>query len=105
LRSRSTPPVWSIAPMRPACTARSGGPPKTATEPSSGCCRPRSMSTVVVLPAPFGPSRATVSPGCTETSTPRTAGTGPVGERYVFFRPRSSIPFPFPGSGFIGISP
>ena len=35
------------------------------------------MSIVVDLPAPFGPSSATVSPGATATSIPRTARTSP----------------------------
>ena len=35
------------------------------------------MSIVVDLPAPFGPSRATVSPRSIVTSTPRTASTEP----------------------------
>ena len=35
------------------------------------------MSIVVDLPAPFGPRRATVSPGATARSTPRTAGSLP----------------------------
>ncbi len=51
------------------------------TEPLSGVVRPSSMSMVVDLPAPFGPSSATVSPAAIETSMPRTACTGPCGER------------------------
>ena len=35
------------------------------------------MSTVVVLPAPFGPSRATTSPGRIRRLMPSTAVTGP----------------------------
>src|SRR5437588_7135297 len=35
------------------------------------------MSRVVVLPAPLGPSRATVSPARTTRSTPSTAATAP----------------------------
>ena len=63
------------------------------------------MSSVVDLPAPFGPSSATVSPGPTVASMPRTARTEP----YDFVRPRSSIPpfvvaiqalcLPLPSSG------
>ncbi len=49
------------------------------------------MSIVVDLPAPFGPSRATVSPGEIVTSTPRTACTGPWGLRKVLVRPSSVI--------------
>ena len=50
------------------------------------------MSIVVDLPAPLGPSSATVSPGRIVTSIPLTAGTGPPGPRYVFFSPWMSIP-------------
>ena len=46
------------------------------------------MSIVVDLPAPFGPSNATVSPGATETSIPRTALTSP----YDLVSAVSSIP-------------
>ena len=45
------------------------------------------MSIVVDLPAPLGPSRATVSPGAIAMSTPRTAWTGPAGSRNVLCRP------------------
>ena len=55
--------------------------------PLSGVVRPSSMSIVVDLPAPFGPSRATVSPAAMEMSIPRTACTGPCGERNDFARP------------------
>src|SRR3954447_18227003 len=43
--------------------------------PASGLIAPSSMNSVVVLPAPFGPSRPTRSPRPTVTSTPRTAST------------------------------
>jgi hypothetical protein len=42
-----------------------------------GRVRPSIMSMVVVLPAPFGPSRATVSPGAMTRSSDRTARTAP----------------------------
>ena len=50
------------------------------------------MSIVVDFPAPFGPSRATVSPGAMARSTPRTARTVPVGPRKVFASPVSEMP-------------
>ena len=50
------------------------------------------MSIVVLLPAPFGPSSATVSPGAMSRSTPRTARTGPWGPRNDFSRPVSEMP-------------
>jgi hypothetical protein len=46
------------------------------------------MSIVVDLPAPFGPSSATVSPRATEMSIPRTARIAP----YDLARPVSSMP-------------
>src|SRR5438309_9053331 len=48
--------------------------PTTSIEPSSGVSTPRSMSRVVVLPAPFGPSSATRSPEPTARASPSTAG-------------------------------
>ena len=62
------------------------------TVPSSGGSSPSSMSIVVDFPAPFGPSRATVSPGAIEMSTPRTACTGPSAIVNVLRNPVSSIP-------------
>ena len=66
-------PVCSIAPTLPAEIASRGDCPKRATLPWSGVCSPSSMSMVVDLPAPFGPSRATVSPASMVTSSSRTA--------------------------------
>ena len=54
-----------------------GDMPNSSTWPRSGRVSPSIMSIVVDLPAPFGPSRATVSPGATERSTPWTACTAP----------------------------
>ena len=68
-----TPPVCSMPPTAPALIASVGVMPNTDTVPASGGSRPSSMSMVVVLPAPFGPSSATVSPGVIEMSIPRTA--------------------------------
>ena len=45
------------------------------------------MSMVVVLPAPFGPRKATISPGSTVRSRPSTAVTAP--KRLV--SPRSAM--------------
>ena len=50
------------------------------------------MSIVVDLPAPLGPSSATISPARMEMSTPRTASTMPCGVLKDFSRPRSSMP-------------
>ena len=52
------------------------------TVPSSGPSRPSSMSIVVDLPAPFGPSSATVSPRReSRRRCPRTASIVPLGVR------------------------
>ena len=63
--------------MIPASTASVGVDPKSETVPASGRIRPNIMSIVVVLPAPLGPSRASVSPGLIVRSMPRTALTTP----------------------------
>src|SRR3954454_4903227 len=92
VRSRISAPVCSIAPTAPRATARSGGSPNTETLPASGCSRPSVMSSVVDLPAPFGPSSATVSPVSMRRSIPRTASTTPpCGVLNDFVRPCSSI--------------
>src|SRR5690242_3716091 len=65
------------ADTRPSATASCGGRPYTRTPPAVGVDRPSSMSMVVVLPAPFGPSRATTSPGRIRRLIPSTAVTGP----------------------------
>jgi hypothetical protein len=54
-----------------------GDIPNSDTVPESGRVSPRTMSIVVVLPAPFGPNRATVSPGAIVRSSDRTARTSP----------------------------
>jgi hypothetical protein len=59
----------------PRDTASAAGIPKTSTEPELGRDSPSIMSIVVVFPAPFGPKKATTSPGLTVKSTPRTART------------------------------
>src|SRR3984957_664021 len=55
--ARSTPSIWIC--------------------PALGSSTPRIMLIVVVLPAPFGPSRPTISPGATWKLTPFTARTSP----------------------------
>ena len=87
-----SPPVWSMAPTAPASTAAWGSMPNRVTRPASGGSRPSIMSIVVVLPAPFGPRRATVSPGAMRRSTPRTARTGPPGPRKLLASPSIAIP-------------
>lgn len=48
--------------MQPVRAAVLGSEPRTLTFPLSGLVMPRSMSTVVDLPAPLGPRKATTSP-------------------------------------------
>ena len=47
--------------------------PKTVTVPAAGFSSVVSMRIVVVLPAPFGPSRPNISPGSMAMSTWSTA--------------------------------
>ena len=54
-----------------------GSVPSTRTAPDVGARKPSSISMVVVLPAPLGPSTATISPASTVNDTPRTASTSP----------------------------
>src|SRR5262249_23354608 len=70
-------PVCNMPPTQPARTAAAGVLPKTDTVPVSGLVRPSIMSIVVVLPAPFGPSMATVSPEAIFRSIERTPRTSP----------------------------
>src|SRR5580698_7706872 len=90
LRYSTSAPVCSIPPTAPAATASAGDLPKSFTEPASGRVRAGTISIVVVLPAPFGPRMATVSPGAMARSTERTAGTLP----YDLDRRESTIPAP-----------
>jgi hypothetical protein len=49
--------------------------PNSSTTPWSAVVRPSQISIVVVLPAPFGPSRPKHSPGTISRSMPSTATT------------------------------
>jgi hypothetical protein len=77
VRSLSRPPVCITADTRPREIAAAGAIPRTSTVPLSGRPRPRIMSMVVVLPAPLGPSSATISPSSRWKSIPSTAWTAP----------------------------
>src|SRR5690348_8788539 len=55
------------------------------TRPAAGRTSPVTPRSTEVLPAPFGPSRATISPSATRRLAPRTAVTGP----YATSRPRT----------------
>jgi len=54
-----------------------GSTPSVRTRPPLRSRKPSRISTVVVLPAPFGPSRANTSPFCTSKLTSRTATVSP----------------------------
>ena len=90
LRYSTSAPVCSMPPTVPAATASAGDFPNSVTVPESGRVRPSTISIVVVLPAPFGPRMATVSPGAMARSTERTARTLP----YDLDRRESTIPAP-----------
>src|SRR5690242_667512 len=66
-------PICSLSRLSPAA----GSKPSTETRPESRLRNPSRISTVVVLPAPFGPSNAKTSPSATVKLMPRTACTAP----------------------------
>src|SRR5262245_18984972 len=76
-------------PMRCASLRRSwaGSTPRTRTVPLSGRRKPASVSTMLVLPAPFGPTSPKISPSFTVNDTPSTATVRP----YTFRRPSTSM--------------
>ena len=51
--------------------------PSTSTVPPSGAKRPASTRISVLLPAPFSPISAWISPRCTSSDASRIARTGP----------------------------
>ena len=67
---------WSAAPRRspawPTAGCATTSMPPTHASPEVGITRVVSMPTVVVLPAPFGPSSPKTSPLCTERSSDST---------------------------------
>ena len=77
VRSLSRPPVCMTAETSPRAMACRGRKPSTSTVPAVGLERPSIMSMVVVLPAPLGPRKATISPCSISRSMPRTACTEP----------------------------
>src|ERR1700722_19244836 len=70
-----------------ALTSTPGSRPSTFTSPDVRGRSPSRISTVVVFPAPFGPSNPNTSPGATSKSRPRTAFTSP----YDLWRPLTSM--------------
>src|SRR5436309_15137887 len=57
--------------------ARVSGTPSIVTEPDVGSINPASIRIVVVLPAPFGPSSATISPRATSNVMASTTRRAP----------------------------
>ena len=51
--------------------------PSKRISPPAGASRPEMVRRVVVLPAPFVPTSATISAAATCSVTPRSAWTGP----------------------------
>src|SRR3954451_743416 len=89
VRFSSTAACWPARPMRErSCAAsRTTSRPATRAVPASGESRVQRMRTVVVLPAPFGPSTPSTVPGAASSSTPSSARTAP----NDFTRPLTSI--------------
>src|SRR5690242_3900631 len=73
------PPDWSITPTRgrSARASRAGSRPSTRTVPWSARRYPSQISTVVVLPAPFGPRMPVTSPRAALSVSPSTAVVWP----------------------------
>ena len=73
--------IWKVRPTPSRQISRGFLPavssPSSLTRPLSGMFWPLSMSKQVLLPAPFGPISARISPACSANETPRTACTPP----------------------------
>src|SRR6185437_15639582 len=83
--------IWKVRTM-PAAQMRCGGRPAMSRpsktmRPASGRWKPARAANKVVLPAPFGPIRATISPAWTSRETPSTA-----------FRPPNDLLMPLTSS-------
>ena len=76
---------------RTPCGSASRSQPTTVAEPAVGCSSVVSIRSVVVLPAPFGPRKPTISPGSTAKSTPHTASTRPCFVVNARASPRASM--------------
>ena len=86
------PPSWSIAPTLACAAGDPGAAPNTSMRPASGAESPSSMEIVVVLPAPLGPSRASVWPRSTVRLRLSTASTGAEAPRDESTRTAQSAP-------------
>src|SRR5690625_4494009 len=89
VRSSSTDAYWPVRPtlVRTASGSRRMSCPSTRAVPASGTSRVASIRTIVVLPAPLGPSRPKTVPRSTVRSTPSTAVVSP----NLLTRPSASI--------------
>src|SRR3954452_8066977 len=99
VRFSSTAAFWPARPMRErSCAAsRTTSRPATWAVPASGERSVERMRTVVVLPAPLGPSTPRTVPGAASSSTPSSARTSP----NDFTRPCTEIAASKP-AGFVG---
>src|SRR3954463_14590709 len=79
LSSSSTASHWPASPIcaRSAGASETTSRPATRALPASGSSSVARMRTVVVLPAPLGPSTPSTVPGATASSTPSSARVGP----------------------------
>jgi hypothetical protein len=90
---RALRPPWAARASISAPTSRIGlaawrcGFPSIVTAPAVGRSRPRISRIVVVLPAPFGPTKPVTIPGRTVKLRSSTASVCP----YLFVSPRASI--------------
>ena len=73
--------IWKVRPTPSRQISRGAWPvvssPSSVIRPLSGIFWPLSMSKQVLLPAPFGPISARISPAFSAKETPRTACTPP----------------------------
>src|SRR5262249_58447638 len=79
-----------------------GSVPSTETSPLSRRRYPSRISTVVVLPAPFGPSIANTSPWKISRSTPSTAIVSPYDLRSPLTRTLVVESMPLASAGAVG---
>ena len=86
---------------RAAPDAPDASAPKISTWPDSGVSRPEIIEMVVVLPAPFGPSKPKISPAATSNETPSTALVLPYEKRTSPTRSGG----PLPSFAVIGLPP
>ena len=77
--------------LRTPSGSRSRSAPATTAVPEVGRSSVVSIRSVVVLPAPFGPRKPTISPSSTVRSTPRTACTVRLRLLNVRVRPLASM--------------